>query len=115
MPQHFHICREQRESLIDDLPFATEQSHITIPAESRVASILHERWKFNAQSFHLLQVLHRNITNSEQSRAPSITLVLHRLPNFRVRIGPIVSRGGTVQDETINIIGAKMLERTRHR
>src|ERR1700683_3266083 len=79
MPHHLHIRGKQRETLIDNFPLVAEQADLPVPAQPRIAPVLHKRGRLRMRIHHLLQMPQRSIANAQQPREPGITLFHHRL------------------------------------
>src|SRR5262249_53389808 len=102
-----------------DLVFMTKLADVAVPSETGITAVLYEHRELTGQSsmsvHHLHEVADRDVADAENTRATGIAFFLHRLPDFAVVVAPTVSLGGPVQDEAVDMIGAKVFQRTRHR
>src|SRR5579872_2565562 len=114
MAQHLGIGGEQREALIGNLALLAEAPYLAVPTEPRVTAVLHKFGRLGMRGRHLLKMLKRNIADPKETRAASIALLNHGLPDLVVRTGPAVAGSGTVQHEAIDVLSPKMFERTGH-
>src|SRR5262245_44247882 len=66
-------------------------------------------------SSHLLKMWQKHIAYPEHTRAASIALLHHGFPDLGIGFGPVIATRRSVEHEAVDVIGAEMLERTRHR
>src|SRR5215831_1293737 len=92
----FLIRREQGKSLIGNVSLVAELAHFAIPSEAGETAILNEFRHLGAAGFHFLQVLQRNIADSEKAGAAGIALCPHCLPDFGICLAPSVAGRGSV-------------------
>src|SRR5580658_3590547 len=114
MMQHVHICGQQRETLIHNLPPAAEAAYLAVPAQSGKAAILHEGGSLCMGSSHVLQMMQRDIADAEKACASGIAFLAHRLPDFSIELGPSFTRCWPVQHITIDVVRPQMLQRASH-
>src|SRR5208283_3779953 len=92
MMQHLSVRSEQRETLVRDLLLPAKQSHLAVPAEVRITTILHKRGSFGVALDHLLKVSEGDIAHTQQARAAS---------------------GGSVKHIAVDVLGPEMCQGTR--
>ena len=57
MVEHLNVRGQQREALIDNFVLAAEPAHFAIPAEARIAAVLHKGGHLSFNTSHVLEML----------------------------------------------------------
>ena len=92
MGHRLAVGGQQREALIADAALAAEGAHLAVPAQHRIAAVLHEGRRLGMSAGHLLQVVERHIAHPDQPRPAGFALSQHRLPDFDIVGGPAIER-----------------------
>ena len=66
--------------MIDDVVRLTYRAHLSIPTSACEAAILHKCWPYPHTTEEGIELVDRDVTNSEQANQTSIDCVFHGTP-----------------------------------